>query len=252
MGGGFVNGGGRSLHAITYRDLSNPGLWVFGVLDGVYLKMVEVTVTVFAENAYAYVSGARMATGFPYRSLVGYGSMMYSYYYTNSFVCMTGGFGLCTKPVSSYADPGFGVPSLEYSIHSPPTSTPTTSPTALPTAVPSSLPTSNPTILPSSIPSVIPTSTPTTSPTSIPTTRPTSTPTVVPSNVPSSLPSTPPSATPSSLPSSIPTSSPTYLPSAMPSSAPTKLPSSMPTSIPTKFPTATPTACKCFVGNQML
>ena len=122
--------GSGPLLATTYRNISNPGVWVIGALDGGYLQMVEVTVTVVAHNAYAYVSGAKMSDTFPYASLEGYGSVMYRYYYTNSFTCMNGGFGLCTTPVSTYADPGFGIPVLEYSIHSPPTSAPTTVPSA--------------------------------------------------------------------------------------------------------------------------
>jgi len=127
MGGGYVRAGSRPVLAKVYRNTTIPGVWVLGVLDAGYLLMVEVTVTVAASNAYAYVSGAKMSTSFTYPSLSGYESLMYIYYYTKSFTCMTGGFGICTTPVSSYSDPGFGVPSLEYSIQSPPTSSPTTS-----------------------------------------------------------------------------------------------------------------------------
>ena len=131
MGGGYIDAGRRSLNAAAFRNESAAGVWILGVLDAGYLKMVEVTVTVTAQEAYAYVSGARMTNKYSHSTLVGYGPEILLYYYSDSFVCMTGGFAICTKPVSTSSDPGFGVSSLEYSIHSPPSPNPTTTPTGL-------------------------------------------------------------------------------------------------------------------------
>ena len=131
MGGGYISAGKQPLHAAAFRNDSAPGVWILGVLDAGYLKMVEVTITVTAQVAYAYVSGARMTDKYSHPSVLGYGPEILRFYYSNSFVCMTGGFALCTKPVSTSSDPGFGVASLEYSIQSPPSPNPTAAPTGM-------------------------------------------------------------------------------------------------------------------------
>ena len=127
MGGRFVNAG-EDIPSVVVPSTSGSGLWIAAVIDAGYMKMCLINVTVFRGVAYAYISGARMTdsqdatwtTQILQREVVA----VNNFYFGNSFVCMSGAFGICTTPVSSADGNGFGVPVLDYSIIGPPTSQP--------------------------------------------------------------------------------------------------------------------------------
>ena len=128
LGGKFVNGG-QPVPGVVLPASIGKGSWIAAAVDDGYLKMCLINVTVAGSMAYAYVAEARMTyaqdSTWTTQSLFGNTIAVNDFYFTNSYVCMDGGFGICTKPVSSSDELGFGVYSLDYSIIGPPTMAPT-------------------------------------------------------------------------------------------------------------------------------
>ena len=130
MGGRFVNAG-TDIESVVVPSTSGSGsgLWVAAAIDDGYLKMCLINVTVFGGMAYAYVSGARMTDSqdatWTTQRLQREVIAVNNFYFGNSFVCMSGAFGVCTMPVSTANGNGFGISVLDYSIIGPPTSQPT-------------------------------------------------------------------------------------------------------------------------------